>query len=103
MCLASRGIVFDPKDLLQLLIHYTDGLIPLETEVTEFKVNTNLNRCIGIFCKSDKWVDGDELPDGSLSPLQIRYTGKKIMAVGNKGMPSVWYEAPESPGKKRIV
>jgi hypothetical protein len=95
-------LIFDANDLVKLLTHYTDGQVPFDAELREFKVSALLERVVGMDCTSSQWVDGTPTPDGGLSPLHIRYDGKRILTIGNKGEQPGWYDAPDSP-TKRIV
>lgn len=59
-----------------------------------------LQRWIGFRCKSDKWVDGTPTADGGLSPLHIRYKGKTIITLGNKGEEALIKEANDTPNRQ---
>jgi hypothetical protein len=92
--MAQRTVVFDAKDLLALLTHYNDGKsIPLDVELVSVGISPFLQRWIGMECKSDGWMDGTPLPGGGLSPLHIRYEGKKVMTLTDKGQEGVWNDA----------
>jgi hypothetical protein len=95
--MAYRVVMFDAQELVKLLSHYTEGQVPLDTKLQDVSINAYLDRVVGLTCRSDQWQDGTPIPGGGLSPLQIRYEGKKIMTLGSKGQESVWYEAPEAP------
>ena len=82
--------VFDPKDLVNLLIHYSQGEVPLDSEVKEVKVNKFLERHIGLEIESKDWQES--------APLQIRYEGKRIMSWSKeRDHEPIWAAAPDAP------
>ena len=88
-------LVFSPTDLIRLLTHYTQGLVPLDCEVKSFGVNPFLERFVGIEVESDEWDD--------FAPLQVRYEGKKVLGwtagKGEEKLPP-WQEANETPKRQ---
>lgn len=70
--MASKMFVFRPEDLVNLLVHYTNGEIPLNAEVKNLGVNPFLERMIGLELESNEWENFDV--------LQIRYDGNRIMS-----------------------
>ena len=75
-----KQLVFDPKNIYSLLVHYTDGLVPLEGEVKEVLIHPKLSRFLALSVESDKWE--------SLDPLHIRYDGQRISSqrYGRQGI-----------------
>lgn len=71
---------FDAQDLYSLLVHYTDGELPLGGEVKEIGVNPYLGRMVGVLVESNEWTTD--------TPLSIRYEGKRIASwvEGQEGM-----------------
>jgi hypothetical protein len=89
-----KMFVFDPRDLLRLMTHYTDGEVPLDGEVTNVLFHPLLERMMALEVQSDEW--------DTMTPLHIRYTGNKVMSW-QKGLgqehPS-WAEANETPNRQ---
>lgn len=87
----EKAYVFDIADLYQLLVHYSDGELPLAGEVREVLLNEYLPRMIGLLVESDEWTQSD--------PLQLRYQGKRTASwaktSGNDHM--IWEERAETP------
>jgi hypothetical protein len=99
--MAQRLIVFDAKDALALLTHYNDGKnIPLDVELMSVGVSPYMQRWLGFECVSDEWMDGTPMPGGGLSPLQIRYEGRKIMTLTGAGAEPAWKDANEDPTRQ---
>lgn len=87
----TKTYIFEPKDLLGLLIHYTDGEIPLDAEIKEIGFNPYLKHMIGLEITSNDWKVFD--------PLHIRYEGNKIMSWSkNMGVDHpVWGKRNDTP------
>lgn len=99
--MAQRLITFDAKDVLALLTHYNEGKdIPLDVELLNVGVSPFLQRWIGMECESEKWMDGTPLAGGALSPLHIRYEGRKIMTISKQGAEGIWKDANEDPKRQ---
>ncbi len=93
--MAAREILVDGDSILQLLVHYTDGEIPLDAEMRGCQVSTRLQMLINFDVGSEEWPQ--ELIG---SPLHVRYEGNKVMCWGDdKMVPPVWVEAQEGPKK----
>ena len=90
----QKMFVFDPRDLTQLLTHYTDGMVPLDHEVGNVGFNPYLQRFVGIEVISDEWDTSE--------PLHLRYDGKRTMSwAKNQGMDTpVWEELNETPNRQ---
>ena len=95
----TRLVTIDAKDLLQLMLHYNDGQdIPLDAEILNVGVSPILSRWIVFMCKSDNWPTGTYIQElGCLSPLHVRYVGKKIMILSGKGVDPTWSDTPDAP------
>ena len=97
--MASKMYVFEPTDLVRLLTHYTDGLVPLDAEIVSVGMNPYLNRFIGLEVASKEWGEptmrnGQEV----MEPLHLRYEGKRIMKfTANQGQDPEWAELNETP------
>jgi hypothetical protein len=98
--LGTRLIIFDANQILKLLTHYTDGQVPLDAELLSFGVSQFMERWLGLECRSSQWVDGTPIGSDGLSPLHIRYEGKRLMSLGNLTDQPGWFEAPDSPTRK---
>jgi hypothetical protein len=88
----EKTFIFEPTDLVRLLTHYTEGVVPLDSEVTNVGINPFLDRFIGIEVKSQEW-EGFE-------PLQIRYEGKRILGWSKGEGDPQWTEANETPKRQ---
>lgn len=76
----TKLITFDAQTLVNLLVAYTDGEVPLDTKILNVGISPMLQRWIGIMTDSDQWPT--DLPlekDGSTQPLHIRYEGRRNM------------------------
>lgn len=97
----TKLITFEPKELLDLIVHYCDGRgLPLDVDLLGVGVSQFLPRWVGLECASSKWMDGREGQgdeQGRLSPLHIRYEGKRIMTFGEKGTPYDWRDGNDTP------
>jgi len=88
----QKSFIFDPQDLYNLLVHYTDGAIPLKGRVLAPLVNQNLPRFVGLLVESDEW----DTPE----PFHIRYDGART-ATWQKGMEAHdWREREETPARQ---
>lgn len=76
----SKTLVFNPQNLLALLVHYTDGGVPLNAELKNVLVHPSLTRMVALEVSSDEWTTSD--------PLHIRYEGNKTMT---------WTKGDEKP------
>jgi hypothetical protein len=86
--------VFDPRDLVRLMTHYTDGEVPLNAEVSNVLFHPQLERMMAIEVMSNEWE--------TMTPLHIRYTGKKVMSW-HKGLGvdhPEWVEANDTPSRQ---
>jgi len=91
--MAMKEYFFTPQDLLQLLVHYTDGAVPMNGEVLELGVHKGLQRKIGLLISSDEW--------DSAEPLFLGYDGKRTMSWSKDtpGDPR-WEQRAETPGRQ---
>ena len=81
--MAYKILVFEPNDILRLMTHYTDGLVPLTAEVKQFGVSQFLNRMMIFFVESPEWQEGTGLDN----PVIIEFVGRKVAAWDEKGQP----------------
>jgi hypothetical protein len=89
---AYREVQVDAESLLKLLVHYTDGDVPLDSELRAAGVSPILQRMLCF------WVDSSEWPAETLErPLHIRYSGKKILSWNDTREPAQWQDAVETP------
>lgn len=98
----TRLVIIDANDLLQLILHYNDGQdIPLNTRLLNVGMSPYLQRWVALMCEATDWPTGTYLPEvGGLTPLHIRYEGKKIMVLATKGTDPTWSEAPDAPSRQ---
>lgn len=92
MKMGTKDYEFAAQDLYNLLIHYTDGLVPLNGEVRELLVNKHLARKVGIVVESNEWE--------TETPLFLNYDGKRVRSwsKGEDGMK--WEELNETPRRQ---
>jgi hypothetical protein len=88
----QKIFMFDPRDLLRLVTHYTDGEVPLDAEVGEVGFNPYLERMIGIEVESPEWE--------TTEPLHIRYDCRKVLSWTKDGSQPEWGESPDSPKRQ---
>lgn len=69
----TKNYIFDPQDLQQLLVHYSDGAIPLNGVVTNVGVSALLQRVVMLEIESDEWDDD--------TPIHLRYDHHQRMAT----------------------
>lgn len=84
---------FAGQDLYNLLVHYTDGICPLNGEVRELLVHPNVQRKIAIKVRSAEWASSE--------PLFLQYDGKRI-ASWSKGQKAeqTWQQLNETPARQ---
>lgn len=83
---------FGPQDLMQLLCHYFDGLVPMNGEVVDIRVNPRMERKIALLVTSDEW-EHDE-------PLFLGYDGKRTMSWSKSGEDNPWQQRAETPTRQ---
>jgi len=89
----TKEYEFSGQDLLQLLVHYTDGAIPLNGEVREILIHPAMDRKIGLLVRSEEWQDPE--------PLFVGYDGKRTR-TWSKNSPNddSWIERNETPRRQ---
>jgi hypothetical protein len=85
----QKAFILDPKDLLNLWCHYTDGGVPLDGEVKSVGFNPYLERFVGIEVESDEWQTQE--------PLHLRYEGKKVLSWTKGQDSNSWAKTPDTP------
>jgi hypothetical protein len=95
--MGSKILVISPESLRDLLVHYTDGVVPLDARIISIGTSQYFQRWIGIEMESGQW-SGDKAENSeAYSPLHLRYEGKKILTWGDKHKPYEWHK--DHPGK----
>lgn len=100
--MAEKMYIFEPDQLMRLFTHYTDGVVPLDAEVTNVGVNPYLTRFIGFEVMSKEWGE-PQLKNGVeyMEPLHLRYEGKRVMRfTANQGAAPKWDELNETPKRQ---
>lgn len=99
----ERLVVFDVDSLLKLLVHYSEGQVPLNSQAVSLQVSQRLPRWVNLMVESPDW-DGAPLETGGdgyggIQPLIIRYEGKRIMVLNHLKDQINWSEpdAVEAP------
>lgn len=89
----QKMFVFEPEDLVRLMTHYWDGLVPLDSEVKEVKVHPALSRMVGLEVLSKEW--------DSAKPLQLTYEGKKVLGWSKDHAEKLeWNPQAETPRRQ---
>lgn len=89
--MAARLLIFQAEDLRNLLVHYTEGLVPLDSEILEVGVSKLLPRLISLTVQSKDWEDTNINPvSGELQPLQLFYEGRRTMSWEDKNSSGQW-------------
>lgn len=88
----QRMIVFDPQDLYHLMIHYSDGALPLGGRVLSFEIHPLLGRMCQMKVESKEWEDD--------FPMQFRYECNKVLTWDERSAPLEWKEGNEPPKRQ---
>lgn len=84
----TRVFAISPQSLLNMLIHYTEDRggdrVPVDAELREFQQSVKLAGMFKLVVRSNRW-ECPVLVDGSLAPLDFRFTGSKVLTLGRKG------------------
>jgi hypothetical protein len=91
--MGTKEFEFSGQDLAQLLTHYTDGLVPMNGEVTAILQHPQMVRKIGLAVRSDEW--------DTIEPLFLQYDGKRVASwtKADGGEPT-WQELNETPNRQ---
>jgi hypothetical protein len=82
--MSNKRYLFDPQDLKELLVHYSDGAVPLNGVVTNVGASALLQRVIMLEIESDEWEDAD--------PVHIRYDHYSRLATWKSGQGQMEFE-----------
>lgn len=85
-------LVFEPSNLYNLLVHYTDGECPLNGEVRNVLVHPALERFVALSVRSDEWQEE--------TPLHLRYDGKRTMSWVKGVERAEWAQREETPRRQ---
>ena len=83
--MGTKILVIDGDSLIALLTAYSDGRIPLDTQMLGLAQHPALERLIGIWASSAQWEESEKIPgtDGYV-PLHIRYEARKLLKWAEK-------------------
>lgn len=84
----SKLVIIDIDSLYQLMVHYSDGRIPLGGEVKEFGYSKFLPRWLQLIVESHEWQTN--------VPLHLRFEGNKVMHL-TQGNDANWNPMNEDP------
>lgn len=98
----QKLIIFDPQSLKDLLVHYTEGAVPPDSEAVGLSASRILERYLCLEVRSASWAVEDEVDEnGMLVPLIIRFEGNRIFKIERPqdAGPGAWGEfgAVEAP------
>lgn len=98
----ERTVIIDANDLLQLMLHYNDGVdIPLDAKILNVGVSPFIQRWIVFMCESENWPTGHYVPQiQAFSPLHIRYDGSHIVVIADRGLEPSTREVPDAPRRQ---
>lgn len=101
----SKLVIFDADSLLKLLVHYSEGAVPIDSEVKSIQASAKLPRWVSLIVDSKDWSGTPfETGDGygTVQPMFIRYEGKRIMVLDHLKDVPVWSEegAVEAPRRQ---
>lgn len=88
----TKDYRFQPQDLMNLLIHYTDGEIPLGGEVRQLLVHPAMDRKIALVIASDEWKDE--------TPLFLGYDGLRVRSWTQGQDEAEWKQRAETPTRQ---
>lgn len=96
--MAKRLLILDPQSLIRLLTHYTDGEVPLDTEVRSIGQSPYLQRLFMFDCVAGDWPNAQLAPNNlGYYPLHFRYIGRKTLSWGGPKDEYQWKQSLESP------
>jgi hypothetical protein len=91
--MAQRMIIFDADSLLRLMTHYSDGQLPLDSELQALGVSNYLQQWLRLDVRSHEWTAAD-----AQHPLHFRYEGRKVMNWRQgSGQDPTWQEGADAP------
>lgn len=88
----ARIIEFDAASLVKLLTHYTEGQVPLNSEIKNMAVSQMVSRWVALMIESPDWTH-DPMDNSGFNytqPLFIKYMGKRIQTIHNTARPGEW-------------
>ena len=101
--MSKHLIVFDPHDLLALLVHYTEGQVPRDAKCISLDRHPALQNLFRLICNAKDWpgaptmISQNKIVPDMLQPLEFRYEGNKTMTWDDKGAKPVWKDKIEGP------
>ncbi len=100
----TRKFIIHAADIVRLLTHYTDGVVPMDAEVRQFGNHRSFPQQLAMLLTSSQWHDAPEVPTGpdrgvspGLKPLHIRYTGDKVLVLNENDETVRQFEKPPAP------
>lgn len=88
----TKDYLFTPQDLMNLLVHYTDGELPLNGEVRQLLVHPAMDRKIALVIASDEWQDE--------TPLFLGYDGLRVRSWTQGQEEQPWLQRNETPTRQ---
>lgn len=77
--MAQRMLIFDPHSLVRLMTHYSEGAIPLNSELKGAGVGQILGREIGLWIEAPDWDGPIDPTTGLHYPFYFGYEGRRTM------------------------
>jgi hypothetical protein len=88
----TKTLIFEPSNLYALLVHYTDGMVPLNGEVQDVLVHPKLSRMVALNVLSQEWQTEE--------PLHLRYEGKRTMSWTKDQEMAEWAQREDTPKRQ---
>lgn len=91
--MSQRLLIFDLDSLLKLLVHYSEGEIPLTSEALTFEVSPYLQRYLSMLVQSPEWSESSDSVDPvtrELPPIHFRYEGNRVLKLNRPGDIPQW-------------
>ena len=101
--MATRRVEFDIDSLRNLMVHYSEGEIPLNSEIKQIQSSLRLPRWINLIIEADSWENTPFEKDGfgGQQPFMFRYEGKRVMTLQHLKDPVAWSDENEIETPKR--
>ena len=98
-----RRVEFDGESLVNLMIHYADGDLPLNSTLKNISVSARLPRWVCLIIEADEWKDTpfEKAGYGGQQPFMFRYEGKRIMTLQHLQDPIAWSDENTIEAPKR--
>ena len=103
MAAKTRRVEFDNESLINLMIHYSEGELPLNSVLKSLSASQMIPRWICLIIEADEWKDTpyEKAGFGGQQPFLFRYEGKRVMTLQHLQDPIAWSDEGEIEKPKR--